>query len=77
VLVPRQSGALEQASLEKGRLEFLRKGLVGIEQRLREISAKVCLLRDSSDLVATKYFNGELISTRAMGFIERVGGWRC
>ena len=74
VLVPRQSGALEQADLEKGQPDSLRNSLVGIGKQLTAISEKVCLLRDSTDLVATQYFNGEVIGPRATGLVERVRG---
>ena len=58
VLVPRQSGALEQASLEKGQLDTLRNSLAGIGKQLTAISNKVCLLEDSTDLVVANEYNG-------------------
>ena len=58
VLVPRQSGALKQVSLEKGQLDSLRNSLVGIGQQLTAISEKVSPLRDFSDLLLANECNG-------------------
>ena len=58
VLVPRQSGRLEQASLEKGQLDTLQNSLAGIGKQLSEITEKVCLLRDPYDLVVANDYNG-------------------
>ena len=74
MLVPRQSLAREPPVMGEGQLDSLRNSIVGIGKQLTAISEKVCLLRDSTDLVATQYFNGEVIGPRATGLVERVRG---
>jgi len=85
VLMPRQSGALEQASLEKGQLDTLQKELAGIGKQLTAISDKVCLLGDSTDLVVANECNGLVDQFKSdglhwdgwgVGGAEEEGAWQ-